>query len=163
MKILGKDGKEYATVKACIKADAEFDKKVAEEKAAADLEKATKELELAQKKAEISKRKKELSNAIDVASEEVKLATIEYNQAKEKAENLISEARKQAHSILDEAAKKLTAANDTRVRAISDFNKEFGPFTTVLTGTDAWNEAQRIQKAIDKQFGPFRNFFNWFD
>ena len=162
MKIFGKDGKEYATVKECIRADAEYDKKVAEEQAAQEQKKAAEAEQLAQRKAEISKRKKELSNAIEAATDNVRIATIDYNQAKERAENIIAEARKEAQSILEEAAKKLTAANDEKVSAISNFNKEFGPFTTVLTGDDAWNEAQRIQKAIDKQFGAFRNFFTWF-
>lgn len=162
MKILGKDGKEYATVKECMRADVEFDRKLAEEQAAEELRKSKEAEELALKKAEVSKRKKELSNEIELATDAVRTATIEYNQAKERAEKLIVEARKEAQAILKDAADKLSEANDKKVTAISNFNKEFGPFTTVLTGEDAWNEAQRIQQAIDKQFGPFRNFFTWF-
>lgn len=161
MIILGKDGKQYATVKECQRADAEYDKKVAEEKAAKEAKAAHEAEQLAIRKAEISKRKKELSSAVETATDKVRVATVDYNQAKERAERLIAEARKEAQAILEEAGKNLTAANEERVSAISNFNKEFGPFTTVLTGDDAWNEAQRIQKMVDKQFNVFRSIFNW--
>lgn len=162
MIILGKDGKQYATVKECQRADVEYDRRIADEKAQLEAKKIADEKAIAERKAEISKRKKELSSMIESAEDKVKVAKVDYNQARAQAEKIIAEAKKEAQAILDAAGEKLKLANEEKVNAISNFNKEFGPFTTVLTGEDAWNEYQRIQNNIDRQFNAFKSIFNWF-
>ena len=160
MIILGKDGKEYASVKECMQADEEYDKRIAEEAAQKEAAKQAEEAKIAEKKAEISKRKKELSIAIEKAKDKVKVASVDYNQAKSKAEQIMAEARKEAQAILEEASNSLKDANEEKVKAISAFNKEFGPFTTVLTGDEVLNEYLRIQSTLDKQFSMFKNLFS---
>lgn len=161
MKIFGKDGNEYASVKECLRADEAYEKRIAEAKEREEAQKREQELKLAEKKAEISKRKKELSAAIDAANTEVAEARIAYNRDKERAERLIAEARKEAEVILTEANKKLKLATEKKMNAISTFNHEFGPFTTVLTGQDAWDEYKRISNSIDETFNIFKNLFNF--
>ena len=160
MIILGKDGKQYSSVKECLRADELFDKKIAEEKAAAEAKKAAEAEKVELRKAEISKRKKELSSAIESATEKVKVARMDYHKAEKEAEDIIVKARAEAQKILDAAGKNLKKAQEERISAISNFNKEFGPFTTVLTGEDAWNEYQRTQINLDRQFNLFKEFFN---
>ena len=161
MVILGKDGKEYTSVKECLRADEEFDRKVAEETARKEAERKAAELALAEKKATISKRKKELSTAIETATEEVKLARVDYNKAKEDAEKIMAEARLAAQKLLDTAGKALKEANEKKVKAVAAFNKEFGPFSTILTGEDAWNEYKRVSDSLDSQFNVLKHLFDW--
>lgn len=156
MVILGKDGKEYRNVKDCLAADDAFDKRVAEEAAKKEALKKAEDEKIALKKAEISRRKKELSSNIEKADEELKLARLEYKQAKEKAEKIIEDAYKEAQAITNEAHDFLKNAASNKSKAISTFNKEFGPFTTVITSEEAWDE---IQNGVEETL---KRIFRWF-
>ena len=160
MIILGKDGKEYPNVKACIQADAEYDEKIAKEKAQEEAKKRAEEAAIVERKAEISKRKKELSNAIEKAEGNLKIARTEYNNAKERAEKIMAAARKEAQLIINDAKDFLKSASTEKINAISAFNKEFGPFTTVLTGEDAQEEYNRLQNIMEENL---KRFFKWFN
>lgn len=159
MIILGKDGKEYATVKECVKADAEFDKQILEKEAKIAAEKKAKEDELALKKAEVSKRKKELAAKVESSQLLVEEASKEYDLAYEEAQKILADARKKASDLVAAADAKLKDATQEKVKAIREFNKEFGTYTTVLTGDAAWNEYKRISNSFDDTFDMFRRMF----
>ena len=161
MIILGKDGKEYASVEDCVKADEAFDKKVQEQEKKEAAEKKAKEDAIALKKAEISKRKKELSLKIESAQELVDEARKAYDTASEQAQELVAEARKKASQLLCEADEKLKEATQIKVAAIREFNNEFGTYTTVLTGDAAWNEYKRISNSMDDTFSLLKRFFRF--
>lgn len=141
MKIVGKDGKTYATVEECIAADEAFEES-----------EAAKALEETNKKNELSKKKKEKADAIKAAEDALSLASAEYDRAREKARKLIEEAKVEARTIVNEAAKKFDAASDARYQAIREFNKEFGTYTVTYTGKDAVEEYNRTSKLIDSFF-----------
>ena len=155
MIILGKDGKEYASVKECLLADAAFDKRVADEKAKLEAEKKALEEKVAEEKALVSKKKKELSDAIEKAEENYIAAYNIYDSAKADADRIIQEAQKKANDILAAAAKEVEKASKAKMNAVAEFNKEFGPYRTTLTGAKAAREYNRISSDFDRMFNKF--------
>lgn len=158
MKIIGKDGKEYFDIKTCLKADKEYDEKIAAEKLAAEKEKKALEVKLEQEKNAISKRKKELSDAIELAEEKKVVAENLYDDAKKQADKILKEAKEKANGILQTAAKNLENASADKMKAIAAFNKEFGPYKTVVTGSKAVDDYNRIVNQINRIFDSFWNF-----
>lgn len=123
MRIIGKDGKDYASEKECIEADKKYEEEL----------KAKKETELKKVEAEktaVATRKKEKAQAVEEARNKCTEARKLYQVAKKKAEDILREANK-------EAAAKVEKASEERMNAVIEFNKEFGPYRTVLTGNDA--------------------------
>lgn len=135
MQIIGKDGKVYETVKACMEADKAFDEAQAKEKALAET-----------KKSALSARKKEKAAAIQKAEEEVSLAQAELDKAKEEAKKIIEEAQDKARALIKASSDKYKEASEFKYRAIADFNKEFGTYTTTYTGKKALEEYNRVTK-----------------
>lgn len=130
MRIIGKDGKDYASEKECIEADKKYEEEL----------KAKKDNELKKVEAEknaVATKKKEKAQAVEDARKKCAEATKLYQVAKKKAEDILREANKKAEEVLKEAAAKVEKASEERMNAVIDFNKEFGPYRTVLTGNDA--------------------------
>ena len=145
MVILGKDGNEYKSVKACMEADKAYDAAVA-----------AREAEKQEKEKSVSARKRELANAIEKA-EEARLEAIQkYEAVKQKAEEIIAEAQEKAEKMLREEARLVKKASEAKAQAILDFNKEFGAYRIILTGNDALREVNQIVKNInDRLFNRF--------
>lgn len=135
MKIIGKDGKTYETVDECIKADEAFDKALI-----------AKEKEESEKKISLSTRKKEKAAAIQAADDALALAQTELDKAREEGRKLIEDAQAEAKKLIKEAAGKVRVASDKKYEAISDFNKEFGTYTTTYTGQKALEEYNRMTR-----------------
>lgn len=149
MKIIGKDGKVYETVKECLKADEAY------EEAQAAKEKAEVE-----KKNAISVRKKELADAVQAAEEGVATAQAELDEVREEARKLIDEAQLKARDMIKEATEKYREASGERYKAIQNFNKEFGTYTTTYTGQKALEEYNRWNKHFNDVFeNLFRGWF----
>lgn len=149
MKILGNDGKYYATVKEAKEADERFEE---EQKA---LE-AKKDAEIKS----VSNQKKELSNKIEAATKKYETAQEKYEELKKEAENMLREANKKAYNILLEGAREIEKASNERMTLIKEFNEKFErPFTKFYTGKDAEEQYSKILK----QFSDFFDFpFNLF-
>lgn len=149
MKIIGKDGKTYETVDECVKADKAFDEA-----------EAAKEKALTEKKNAVSLRKKEKATAIQKAEDALNLASTELEKTREDARKLVEEAQEKAKNIIKEASAKYREASEARYKAISDFNKEFGTYTTTYTGQKALEEYNRAIRHFDDFFDSL--FSVWF-
>lgn len=148
MKIVGKDGKIYATVDECLKADKLF------ESSHQKVEEKNTPVESA-KKTEISKRKKELADAVQAADTKVDLAYKAYDTAKEEARKILEEANTKAEEVLKKAAVEVEKATETRMNSIKKFNDEFGAYTKCYTGDKALEEYYRVIKKMRDIFTPF--------
>lgn len=152
MKIIGKDGLEYETVEACEKADIAFDKQQE-----AEAEKEQKRLaDLEQKKAELSKQKKEAADKVEVTDKNYQAALDNYIKVKQEGEEYIQQVRKDVNKGIREAAKEVEKASEERMNAIAEFNQEYGPYKTVLTGDKAKKE---FDKFMDMFNAPFDKWF----
>lgn len=149
MQIIGKDGKTYNTVDECMKADEAFDKAIVE-----------KEKQETEAKNALSLRKKEKANAIQAADEELNLAQVEYDKVRAEAKKVIEEAQVKAKNMIKVAADKYREASDNKYKAIREFNKEFGTYTTTYTGQKALEEYNRITSQFNDFFDNF--FKGWF-
>ena len=149
MKIIGKDSKVYETVEECMKADKAFDEA-----------EAAKEKALTEKKNAVSLRKKEKATAIQKAEDALNLASTELDRTREDAKKLVEEAQEKARAMIKEASAKYRAASEERYKAISDFNKEFGTYTTTYTGQKALEEYNRAIRHFDDFFDSL--FSVWF-
>ena len=139
--------KTYDTEVECTEAEKAYEEaKRAEEEAKAASE------------TKISKRKKELAAEVEKASEKLK----ETEEALEAAENevkiLTEEYSKKIADILKPAKEAVTEATKSRYDAIRNFNKEFGPYTTVLSSSDAY---ERVHKNSLYDFVNFLKYFNF--
>lgn len=134
----------YDTVEACQTAEEKFAKEEAVKRAKAEEALKQAEVAAANEKAMVSKKKKELADAISVADEAYSEACKKYDAARAQARDIIAEAQKNADEIVNAAAKEVRAASQKRFNAISEFNKNFGTYKTVLTGSKAMEEANRM-------------------
>lgn len=157
MRIIGLDGKEYSSVKACQIADKNYEAKLQAEKERAELEQKRAQEAAEREKTLISKKKKELSDKIEKADEAYVAACRVYDSEKLKAQQLIKDAREEANRMLVAASKEVEKASADKMRAVADFNKEFGVYKTVLTGSRAIEEHNRIVNEINKMFEFFSN------
>lgn len=157
MRIIGKDGKEYKSEKECLAADKKYDEMMRQKKCREEQERKALEEKIAKEKAELGARKKEKAKSIEDATEKLEYFKKEYEVAKIEAKKLIEEANKQAEDMLKAVAKKVEEASAERMNAIAEFNKEFGPYQTTLTGNDALNEYNKIVKQFNDTF--FDRFF----
>ena len=141
------------------KEKAEFEAKEAKLKAAAEEEQKTS-----------SRRKKELSDEIEKAStfldeaykfyeaERAKAKDI-LKEAQEKADKILLEAKEEAKNLVSLAEKEVKKASEKKTQAVSNFNKEFGPYKTVLTGDKALDEYNKLIRNFDNGFTRFWNSF----
>lgn len=151
MKIIGLDGREYKSEKECLIADKKFNEKK-------ELDKKLMEEE----KLKVSNRKKELANKVQEATDKVDYYTNEYIKVKADARKFLEEANKQAQDMLSKAAKQVEEASNEKLTAISNFNKEFGPYKTVLTGNEAIAEYNKVMQSLDETFSKvFKDIFTW--
>lgn len=155
MKIIGKDGKEYFDVKSCLKADEAYDARIAAEKLEEENRKKALEAKIEQEKNAISKRKKELSTMIEKAEEKCILAENVYDEARRKANDVLKKAKEEANAILQAATKELESASAEKLKAIAAFNKEFGPYQSVVTGTKAVNNYNRLVRNMNRFWDSF--------
>ena len=152
MKIYSEITKEiYDDVAACEAAEAKFAEKQEQLKA----ENARVEALVNEEKAAVSKKKKELSDAVERANEEYIAATKVYETERARAQEIIKEAQKQADEIMSNAAKSVRKASEAKMAAVTEFNKSFGPYRTVITGAQAVDEYNRVVTEM------LRSFWNW--
>lgn len=137
MTIVGKDGKTYDTVEACLEADKKFEEEA--EKNPAPIKPA-------------SPNKKEMADAIQVAEDKVSLALAEYERVREEARKKVSAAQAEAGKMLKEAEDKYLEASSERYEAIRDFNEKFGVYTTSYTGKRALDEYNRSVKNFNREY-----------
>lgn len=105
-------------------------------------------LEEAEKTAEekalsVSAEKKALSKNIESAEEALDKAYQDYDIAKEEAQKVINEAYDKAKEILTPAKEAVQEAQKAKYNAISEFSDKYGCYTTVLTGSKAYDEFKR--------------------
>lgn len=111
--------------------------------------------EAALKKSQESKRRKELAQKVEAADKEVEAAYKNFEKAKAEANAIMSQAQEVADQLIRPAAVAVEDAHKQRVKAISEFNAEFGPFTTSYTGDKAKREFDRINSMLSELFGSF--------
>lgn len=110
-----------------------------------------------------SKRKKELSDKIEEASKNLDEAYKFYEAekskvkdiltgAQKKADDIIKQARQEAQKLIDIAEKEVKKASEQKTLAISNFNKEFGPYRTVITGDKAIDEYNKLVRNFENTF-----------
>lgn len=157
MRIIGKDGQEYKSEKECLIADKAYDEKIAAEKLKTEKERKDLEAKVEQEKIAISKRKKELSNVIEKAEERYSLAEGLYEDARKKANSILKAAKEEANSIIQAAAKEVEAASSEKMKAVAEFNKEFGPYQTIVTGSKAISDYNRIVRTMSRIWDNFWN------
>lgn len=138
--------KTYDTELECTKAEKAYEeaKKAAEEAKAAS-------------EAKTSKRKKELASEVEKTSKELKEAEEALKAAENEVKILTEEYSKKAADILKPAKEAVTEATKNRYNAICNFNKEFGPYTTVLSSSDAY------EKMYKNSLYDFLNIFKYFN
>ena len=153
--------KLYDDVKECQKAEEAYAKKQLEDE---EKQKAL-EAKMAEEKAVISKKRKELSDKIEKADEEYVTACNMYDVARKQADDIILEARKKANEILNVAAKEVEKASERKMEAVSEFNEEFGPYRTVVTGNKAVELHNKILSNFRRMFkDPFKvGIDDWFE
>ena len=100
--------------------------------------------------AKASKRKKELANAVEKATEELETAELNLEAAKEQVKILLEESNKKMVDILNPAKEAVRKANQAKYVAISNFNKEFGAYTTTISN-----------ESLNKHYK--NNLFDFFD
>lgn len=124
--------KYFDSAAECLKAEAEFEeKKIAEEK----------------KQNEVSKRKKAMADAIERADIAIEDAYNDLAEAKEKARKIMEESNKEIEEILSAAKKAVTDAENSKIKAISEFNKEFGVYKVSYTGDKAKEAIERGKRS----------------
>ena len=103
--------------------------------------------------------RKQLALNVDKAVEALDEAYAQYNQAKQKADELTEKYKKDLAAILDPAKDAVRKAEQDKCNAICEFNKSYGVYTRTYTGAVARNE---FLKAIDEIENNFWNhFFNF--
>ena len=122
----------------CLKAESDYDKEQ-------ELIKA--------KKSEVSKRKKELAEAIERAEKELSEAYDNLEVCQADADKIIKDAKESASQIIKKAKETVAEKQKSRLEAISNFNKEFGVYTTTYSGDKALEEIRR--------FNTLSNSTNW--
>ena len=140
--------KTFNSEKECLDAEAKYER-----------EKRDRQIELDKAVAESNKTKKELSRVIENAQAEVDEANSLYDVAKEKAQQILKEANIKASDILNAAKEKVKVAEEKKYKAVADFNKKFGPYSTTLTGDRAANEYKKILKGFDNVFSDLWSSF----
>lgn len=104
-------------------------------------------------------RKKELAKNVEAADAAVDAAYKVYEEAKAQCQTIIEEGNKTIAEIMKEAKAHLDSAQKARLAAVSEFNKEFGPFKTQYTGDRAQREYTRVQSLVDDIFNNTLKFF----
>lgn len=127
----------YNSPEACLEAEKNYKKQQAEAEA---------------KKSAGAKRKKELAKFIEDADSKLTEANELYEVARQKAAEILDKSNKEAKQILDDAQELVKAAQKAKLDAILNFNKEFGTYTTTLTGEKAANEFNNQMKRFDDNF-----------
>lgn len=129
--------KFYDNVKACEEAESAFEKE----------------------KENTGKRKKELAKAIENADTKLTEANKLYEAAKLRAADILEKSNKEVKEILDTAENEVKTAEQEKLNAVMNFNKEFGTYTTTLTGEKAAEEynksLSRFDNIIDSIFKRF--------
>ena len=147
--------KSYDTEKDCLDAEEAF--KAEQEK---------NKLSLEEKKSAISKQKKALSDKITQADDSVDVAYEALSRARKDADKIVQEAKAKANEIVKAAADDVERAVASRRDLITQFSKEFGPYTVTYTGERASREYDRMLKKIDNLFDsayfPFFSPRLWF-
>lgn len=159
MKIYSEVTKQmYDSVKECQKAEEAYAKQQieAEEKAKAL------EAKVAEEKAIASKKRKELSDAIEKAEEEYVAAFNMYDVARKQADEIILDAKKKASEVVAAAAKEVEKASEKKMKAVSEFNKEFGPYRTVVTGNKAVELHNKLLSNVNRMWPNLFNLDDWF-
>lgn len=103
--------------------------------------------------------KKQLAADVAAAEDVLKKAYTEYDLAKKKATERYEAYLREVAAILDPAKKAVKDAEQAKYDAINRFNKAFGPYQVVYTGSRA---ADEFLRALD-DLRTTRTFFNsWF-
>lgn len=146
--------KPFDTVDELVKAEEADKKQKAEEQA--KLEKSVAEKQ--QKEKELQATKKQMAKAVEDATKEVNEANDLYDVAQSRAKEIMSEASKKANDLIDEAAKKVRLAEEKRYKAVAEFNKQFGTYTTTVTGDMAAKMYNKALKRIEDFWESFWKF-----
>ena len=165
--------KLFDTKEQLFKEEKMYDDKLAFEKAQLEAKEVQLKAEAEAEQKATSKRKKELSDEVEKATkhldeaykfyeaERAKAKDI-YSEAQKKADEILKKAKKEADELIDIAEKEVKKASEKKTLAISEFNKEFGPYKTVITGDKAIDEYNKMIRNIDNTFAKFwDSFFRW--
>lgn len=145
----------YDDPKELIKDETAALEKIAEEERAEEARREKLELEKKEREHKISNRKKELSALIEKADEELKESYKKLDKAKAKCDKLKKDTDKAISEILTPVKAEVKAAQTKHLEAISLFNKEFGPYRTVLTEADT----EDVINVFDSMFNSFFDNF----
>ena len=134
----------FETPEACEAAEKEFEEKENERK----------EKEAEQKTA-LSKKKKELANCVEESEEALKRAYEDLEQCKDECRAIRERCVQKIKEKMDEAREAVRTAEKNRFDAVSQFNKEFGAYTKVLSNDEIRQELQRSVNWINDLFNGF--------
>lgn len=123
-----------------------------------------------ERKNQISINKKAAATKVEIATEEYDKAADAYEKkkkealkildsAEDEAAKIFDKANAEAQKILNEADKSLKEARINKLNAISEFNREYGPYKTVLTKENAEKEYNRFIDDIDTWINKLYRFF----
>lgn len=140
MKYLSDDGKQYETEKEALKADEEF--ALVKEKEESN-------------KLELRKHKKELADKVKETEVSIEKAEKDYRRIRSEAAAAIRKVESEQKEKIRQALIEVDKARESKMLAIKEFNEEFGPYTKVLTDSEAAKEFNNIIK-------DFNNLFDWF-
>lgn len=109
----------------------------------------------ARDKAKDDLSKKVLSQKIEDAEKAVDKAYKEYEDAKNRAAEILEASNQQVADILNDAKAKIREAEKERTNAIVAFNQKYGAYRVNYTGERAKTESERINRMINDVFSAF--------
>ena len=96
------------------------------------------------KKSAQSARKKAAADKIEAAEKERVEAYKNYEAAKAEIQRILDESNEKMSAILNDAKKRIASAERAKLTAISEFNKEFGPYKVCISDDKARAEYNSI-------------------
>ena len=102
-------------------------------------------------KKECNKRKKALADKVAEADKQLAEAEAQLKAAEAEVEKISQEYLAKVDAILKDAQTRVSDAEKARFKAISDFNAEFGVYSTTITGEKAAHEFDRAIDSLQRR------------
>lgn len=140
----------FNTEKECLEAEKNRKVRVAEDRQEA------KENSLQKEKKEAAKKVEQAEAALSEAYDELQLA-------KQRAGEIMQEAKTQCAEMISRASKKVNEKEGEKLIAIRNFNERFGVYSKVYTGEKASKEMARVNNLLNNwfDFNTLSKYFGW--
>lgn len=99
--------------------------------------------------------KASMAKAVEEADKQVELAYEELEQAKAKVKELQKKYDAEVDSIMNPVMETINKRVEDRTKAIQEFNKKFGVYTTTYSGNKAINEFLKTSDVLDSLWRSF--------